>query len=72
MENMTNIIYQVADEVKDISKLVDKQLAGIQNTSIQSQEGTAISEETLAGSEEVAAATHTTNISHRKCRSLSP
>jgi methyl-accepting chemotaxis protein len=57
MENMTNTIDQVANAVKDISLLVDKQMAGIQNTSIQSQEVSAIAEETSAGAEEVAAAT---------------
>lgn len=57
MENMTATIYQVADAVKNISGLVDKQMESIHNTSIQSQEVSAIAEETSAGAEEVAAST---------------
>jgi len=57
MENMTAKIYQVADAVKNISLLVDQQMTSIHNTSIQSQEVSAIAEETSAGAEEVAAST---------------
>ena len=56
MEQMTQTIYQVADAVKEISLLVDKQMESIHNTSTQSQEVSAISEETSAGAQEVAAA----------------
>ena len=56
MEQMTQTIYQVADAVKEISLLVDKQMEYIHNTSMQSQEVSAISEETSAGAQEVAAA----------------
>lgn len=56
-ENMANTIYQVADAVKDISKLVDLQMAGIQRTATQSEDVSAIAEETSAGAQEVAATT---------------
>lgn len=57
METMTNTIYQVADAVKNISFQVDRQMDSIRNTSIQSQEVSAIAEQTSAGAEEVAAST---------------
>ncbi|MGG3687641.1 methyl-accepting chemotaxis protein [Caldifermentibacillus hisashii] len=57
MEDMTAKIYQVAEAVKNISILVDQQMTSIHNTSIQSQEVSAIAEETSAGAEEVAAST---------------
>lgn len=57
IEEMTNTIHQVAESVKQISLLVDQQMEGIKNTSIQSQEVAAIAEETSAGAEEVASAT---------------
>lgn len=57
MENMTAKIYQVAEAVKNISVLVDQQMTSIHNTSIQSQEVSAIAEETSASAEEVAAST---------------
>lgn len=57
MEDMTAKIYQVAEAVKNISVLVDQQMTSIHNTSIQSQEVSAIAEETSASAEEVAAST---------------
>ncbi len=57
MEQMANTIYQVADAVKHISLLVDEQLERIRETSIQSQEVSAIAQETSAGAEEVASST---------------
>lgn len=57
METMTNTIYQVADAVKNISIQVDRQMDSIRNSSIQSQEVSAIAEQTSAGAEEVAAST---------------
>jgi methyl-accepting chemotaxis protein len=57
MEDMTAKIYQVAEAVKNISVLVDQQMTSIHNSSIQSQEVSAIAEETSAGAEEVAAST---------------
>lgn len=54
---MTETIHLVANAVKDISALVDKQMESVQETSLQSQEVAAIAEETSAGALEVAATT---------------
>lgn len=54
---MTEIIHEVAEKVKGISGLVDRQMESIQLTSQQSQEVAAIAEETSAGAEEVTEAT---------------
>lgn len=57
IETMTSTIHVVADKVKNISTLVDKQMESVQLTSTQSQEVAAIAEETSAGAEEVTDAT---------------
>ncbi|MGE6257865.1 methyl-accepting chemotaxis protein [Heyndrickxia sporothermodurans] len=57
IEAMTSTIHIVADKVKGISILVDKQMESVQLTSTQSQEVAAIAEETSAGAEEVTDAT---------------
>lgn len=54
---MTTTVHKVAEEVKDITKLVDRQMESIEHTSMQSQEVAAIAEETSAGAAEVASAT---------------
>ncbi|MCA1055101.1 methyl-accepting chemotaxis protein [Rossellomorea aquimaris] len=57
IEAMTGTIHEVADSVKTISVLVDRQMESIRLTSQQSQEVAAIAEETSAGAEEVSEAT---------------
>ncbi|WP_409296092.1 methyl-accepting chemotaxis protein [Peribacillus sp. SCS-26] len=56
IEEMTLSVNNVADAVSDITRLVDKQMVSIQETSAQSQEVAAIAEQTSAGAVEVAAA----------------
>lgn len=58
IETMTNTIHVVADKVKSISTLVDKQMESVELASRQSQEVAAIAEETSAGAEEVTDATN--------------
>jgi len=53
---MTEIIHQVADAVRTISALVNKQLRNVETTSRQSQDVAAIAEETSAGTAEVTSA----------------
>ncbi|GLY09010.1 methyl-accepting chemotaxis protein [Pseudobacillus badius] len=57
IEQMTGKIHEVAEAVQIISRLVDKQLDSIQQTSNQSEEVAAIAEETSAGAVEVTRAT---------------
>ncbi|KZN99933.1 methyl-accepting chemotaxis protein [Pseudobacillus badius] len=57
IEQMTGKIHEVAEVVQIISRLVDKQLDSIQQTSNQSEEVAAIAEETSAGAVEVTRAT---------------
>ncbi|WP_176713657.1 methyl-accepting chemotaxis protein [Pseudobacillus wudalianchiensis] len=65
IEQMTGKIHEVAEAVQIISKLVDKQLGSIQQTSNQSEEVAAIAEETSAGAIEVTQATKDqTNVMH--------
>ncbi|WP_390621211.1 methyl-accepting chemotaxis protein [Bacillus testis] len=55
IEEMTATVHKVAEEVKDITALVDCQMESIERTSMQSQEVAAIAEETSAAAGEVAA-----------------
>ncbi|MBM7648353.1 methyl-accepting chemotaxis protein [Bacillus ectoiniformans] len=57
IEQMTDKIHGVADTVKLISELVDRQMSSIKITSRQSQEVAAIAEETSAGALQVTIAT---------------
>lgn len=57
IEEMTVTINSMADMVKSITGLVDKQMKGIKSTSVQSQDVAAIAEETSAGAQEVSAST---------------
>lgn len=60
---MTTSVHEVADAVKQIVTLVEKQMDRIQATSLQSQEVAAIAEQTSAGAQEVSAATqHQTSV----------
>lgn len=60
IESMTGTIHDMAEKVKDISLLVDRQMDGIHSTATQSQDVAAIAEETSAGSQEVASSTNET------------
>lgn len=57
IEEMTGTIHSMAEAVKDITGLVDKQMESVHETSQQSQEVAAIAEQTSAGAEEVTEAT---------------
>ncbi|WAA12185.1 methyl-accepting chemotaxis protein [Fervidibacillus halotolerans] len=57
METMAKTTYQVADEVQEISRLIDQQMESIQKTAEDSQDVSAIAEQTSAGAQQVAAAT---------------
>lgn len=53
VEKMANKVRQMADDVVDISTLVERQMVNIEMTARQSQEVAAIAEETSAGAQEV-------------------
>lgn len=57
IEGMTGTINEMAEMVKEISGLVDRQKKSIERTLSQSQEISAIAQQTSAGSQEVAAST---------------
>ncbi|MFS0783863.1 methyl-accepting chemotaxis protein [Bacillus sp. 1P06AnD] len=54
IEKMTGTVHKVAEEVIDITALVDRQMESIEQTSTQSQDVAAIAEQTSAAAEEVA------------------
>jgi methyl-accepting chemotaxis protein len=57
IEGITGTINEMAEMVKEISTLVDRQKKSIEHTLTQSQEISAISQQTSAGAQQVAAAT---------------
>lgn len=70
IEGMTLTVHRVAEAVKDITKLVERQMNSVEHTSMKSQEVAAIAEETSAGAEEVAAATHEQTVVIEQVESL--
>ncbi|MEK4128614.1 HAMP domain-containing methyl-accepting chemotaxis protein [Solibacillus sp. FSL W8-0474] len=56
VEGMTKSVYEMADDVVQISQLVEQQMKNIEHTSHQSQEVAAIAEQTSASAQEVSAA----------------
>ncbi|MGN1400507.1 MAG: methyl-accepting chemotaxis protein [Bacillus sp. (in: firmicutes)] len=56
IKQMTETVHTVAEDVKDITELVGRQMKSIQRSSTLSQEVAAIAEETSAGAGEVAGA----------------
>ncbi|MBD8032611.1 MULTISPECIES: methyl-accepting chemotaxis protein [Solibacillus] len=56
VEGMTKSVYEMADDVVQISQLVEQQMKNIEHTSQQSQEVAAIAEQTSASAQEVSAA----------------
>lgn len=57
VEGMSRSVHEMAEDVIDISKLIEKQMSNIERTVRQSQEVAAIAQETSASAQEVRSAT---------------
>lgn len=71
VEGMSKSVYEMADDVIGISKLIEKQMHNIEKTARQSQEVAAIAEQTSASAQEVRSATEEQAFAIEKVENLS-
>jgi methyl-accepting chemotaxis protein len=71
VEGMSKSVYEMADDVVNISQLVDQQMKNIEHTSRQSQEVAAIAEQTSASAQEVTAASSQQSYAIKQVEALS-
>lgn len=71
VEGMSKSVYEMADDVIGISKLVEKQMHNIEKTARQSQEVAAIAQQTSASAQEVRSATEEQAFSIEQVEQLS-